>query len=139
MLTIGGLSLIGMATYTTLLMAPLGASAVLLFSAPESPLARIRNQLGGHSIAAVIGLIAITLPEQGPLVSAIAIAVTVTLMSLFSCEHPPAGAVPLVMILGDVEPSFLLGPVLCGVIFLTLMTHLFHLALRTMGIKKQTV
>ena len=125
-LTIAGLSLIGELANTALLMAPLGASAVLLFSAPESPLARVKNQIGGHFIAAVVGLIAILLPIESIFVTAGAVAFTVLLMMIFSVEHPPAGAVPLVMILGDVEPAFLLGPVLCGTLFLGLVTSMFH-------------
>jgi CBS-domain-containing membrane protein len=127
LLTIAGLAVIGEWTGTTLLMAPLGASAVLLFSAPESPLARVRNQVGGHIVAALIGLIAISLPFQSLYLAAGAVALTVFMMMLLSVEHPPAGAVPLVMVLGDVQPEFLLGPVLFGTLFLGFATSLFHL------------
>lgn len=41
----------------TLLMAPFGASCVLLFSLPQSPLARPQNVLGGHLLAAAVGLL----------------------------------------------------------------------------------
>lgn len=127
LLTIGGLAFIGELTDTALLMAPLGASAVLLFSAPDSPLARLKNQIGGHFIAAIVGLVAISLPFENLYVTAGAVALTVFLMMVFSVEHPPAGAVPLVMILGDVEPAFLLGPVLFGTLFLGFVTSVFHL------------
>lgn len=126
LVTIGGLGLIGQWAETPLLMAPLGASAVLLFAAPESPLARPRNQIGGHMIAAMVGLLAIMLPYEGIWVCAAAVAVTVMLMMIFGVEHPPAGAVPLVMILGKVEPGFVLGPVLCGTVFLGLITQVFY-------------
>ena len=40
-----------------LLIAPFGASCVLLFALPQSPLARPRNVIGGHVISALIGLL----------------------------------------------------------------------------------
>ncbi|WP_169559132.1 HPP family protein [Sneathiella chinensis] len=128
-LTIGGLGAIGEFTQMSLLMAPLGASAVLLFAVPNSPLAQVKNQLGGHLIAAIIGLFAILLPYEGIWLNAAAVGLTVMLMMLFSVEHPPAGAVPLVMVLGDVEPGFVLGPVLFGTFFLGAVTGIFHFVL----------
>lgn len=77
-------------------------------------------------IAAMIGLAAILLPVEGIWVAGAAVAVTVMLMMIFGVEHPPAGAVPLVMILGKVEPGFVLGPVLCGTIFLGSVSQLFY-------------
>lgn len=124
--TIGGLGIIGEMAGTPLLMAPLGASAVLLIAAPHSPLARPRNQIGGHMIAATVGLAAILLPVDGVWIAACAVALTVMLMMVFGVEHPPAGAVPLVMILGQVEPGFVLGPVLCGTVFLGVVSQIFY-------------
>ena len=50
----------------TLLMAPFGASCVLLFSLPQSPLARPQNVLGGHLLSATLGLLVQLLPDYQP-------------------------------------------------------------------------
>jgi CBS-domain-containing membrane protein len=42
---------------TTLLIAPFGASCVLVFAVPQSPFAQPRNVIGGHLISATIGLL----------------------------------------------------------------------------------
>ena len=41
------------------LMAPFGATCVLLFAVPTSPLAQPRNIIAGHFISAAVGLIAL--------------------------------------------------------------------------------
>jgi CBS-domain-containing membrane protein len=42
--------------YGVWLMAPFGATAVLVFGVPNSPLAKAKNVIVGHFITAVIGL-----------------------------------------------------------------------------------
>src|SRR6266481_2473468 len=42
--------------HTALLIAPFGASCVLVFALPNSPLAQPRNVIGGHLISTAIGL-----------------------------------------------------------------------------------
>lgn len=46
-------------TQLALLIPPFGASSVLLFALPSSPLAQPRNVIGGHLVAASAGLIAV--------------------------------------------------------------------------------
>jgi len=77
-----------------LLIAPMGASAVLLFAAPTSPLAQPWSILGGNVVSALIGVSsALAIPNP---IAAAAIAV----MLLLGCLHPPSGAVALTAVLG---------------------------------------
>nr|WP_199064982.1 HPP family protein [Chromobacterium sp. ASV5] len=46
------------------LMAPLGASCILAFGAPDSSLARPRSIIGGHLLPCLVGLLALRQPEQ---------------------------------------------------------------------------
>lgn len=79
-----------------LLLAPMGASCVLLFSVPGSPLSQPANVIGGHILAAVLGLgVGLLLPGgvAGP---AAAVGISIAAMMLVRITHPPAGAMALV-------------------------------------------
>ncbi len=54
MLAISALYVVSVYTNSVLIMAPFGATCVLVFGAPDSPLAQPRNVIGGHLIAATI-------------------------------------------------------------------------------------
>lgn len=64
----------------TLLMAPFGASCVLLFSLPQSPLARPQNVLGGHLLSATLGLLVQLLPLPMELKLALGVGLSVAMM-----------------------------------------------------------
>ena len=83
-----------------LLAAPLGASAVLLFGVPASPLAQPWALIGGNLIGAVTGVSCAYLIAMPLLAAAVAVAVTVMLMFSFRCVHPPSGAVAITAVLG---------------------------------------
>ncbi|KJZ16076.1 membrane protein [Marinomonas sp. S3726] len=102
-----------------LLMAPFGATCVILFTAAAAPFAQPRNVIGGHFISALVGLIALYFFGQGPIVMAFAVATAIAAMQFFRAVHPPAGANPLVILMaGSAGFDFLLLPVLSGSIVL---------------------
>jgi len=83
-----------------LLLAPMGASAVLLFGVPASPLAQPWPVLGGNVISAVAGIAcARWIPD--PLFAApIAVAAAIGIMPALRCLHPPGGAIALLTATG---------------------------------------
>ncbi len=98
------------------LVAPLGASAVLVFAVPSSPMAQPWAVMGGNTVSAwvgiacVIGLRGLGSPE---LVAALAVALAIALMLALRCLHPPGGASALLMVLGGVDnAAYALYPVL---------------------------
>jgi CBS domain-containing membrane protein len=102
-----------------LLIAPLGASAVLLFAVPASPLAQPWSIIGGNGIAAVVGVMAAMLVPDQSVAAALALAVSIGLLLTFKCLHPPSGAVALTAVLGgpaihDLGFLYVLWPVLAG-------------------------
>ncbi|MFC7460397.1 HPP family protein [Hydrogenophaga defluvii] len=112
-------------------IAPMGASAVLLFMLPASPLAQPWAALGGNLVSALIGLLAYRwLGDSGP-VAALAGAVAVGAMAVLRCLHPPGGAVALTAVLGGAEVhrlglGFAFGPVLVNSACMVLLALLFH-------------
>lgn len=114
-------------------IAPMGASAVLLFAAPASPLAQPWAMLGGNLSAAVIG-VACAAGFRDPLMaSAVAVSVAIVLMFVLRCIHPPAGAVALTAVVGGpaihaLGYGFVLYPVLVNSATLLLLAVVYNRA-----------
>ena len=83
-----------------LLVAPMGASAVLLFAVPASPLAQPWSFIGGNLVAAVLGVLASRLFGDPIVAAAFAVAAATCAMFALRCVHPPSGAVALTAVLG---------------------------------------
>ncbi|MGL4757220.1 MAG: HPP family protein, partial [Aeromonadaceae bacterium] len=103
-----------------LLMAPFGATAVLLFALPQSPLAQAKNVIFGHLITAFVGLAVLHSVGVTPVTLALATGAAIALMLLTDTTHPPAGANPLLIMLTHQAWPFLITPVLSGAILLVL-------------------
>ncbi len=104
-LGIGAVALVGHLTMpegpAVMLIGSFGASAVLLYGAPRSPLAQPRNLIGGHVLSALVGVACWKL--QMPLVGlgeALAVATAIALMHLTRTLHPPGGATALIALVG---------------------------------------
>ena len=91
---------LGSSEQVPLLIAPMGASTVLVFGVPASPLAQPWSVVGGNFIAALVGVTAARAVPDLTLAAALAVAATIALTSIFRCLHPPAGAVALTAVIG---------------------------------------
>ncbi|MGY4573689.1 HPP family protein [Bradyrhizobium sp. USDA 3256] len=87
-------------THFPLIVAPMGASAVLLFAVPTSPLAQPWSIIGGNTISALVGVTVAHLVHTPLLASGIAVSLAIAAMSLTRCLHPPGGAAALSAVLG---------------------------------------
>ena len=129
---LGGLIAIGATgaftayAHTPLIMAPFGASCVLLFSAPGSPLSQPANVIGGHVVATLVGLVLRLLLPNEWWAAALAVGLAIALMAALRVTHPPAGADPLVVFASDPGFAFLVLPVLSGAVVLVSVAVLFH-------------
>ncbi|MDP2035496.1 MAG: HPP family protein [Polaromonas sp.] len=121
-LLVGGLShLAGGATLDALpwLVAPMGASAVLVFGVPSSPLAQPWSVVGGNTLSALVGLACARWLGPPELAAAVAVGTAIGLMLALRCLHPPGGASALMMVLGGItDPWFALFPVLLNSVLL---------------------
>lgn len=81
------------------LIAPVGASAVILFALSHSPLAQPWSVVGAYLFATLAGLFSVHALPLAPMAAAVAVAASIWLMARFNCIHPPAGALALVMVL----------------------------------------
>jgi CBS domain-containing membrane protein len=108
------------------LVASMGASAVLLFATPHSPLAQPWPLVGGHLIAAAVGVTCAKLIPEPWVASAAAVSLTVLGMHLTHSLHPPGGAVALLAVVGGdavhaAGYHFVLEPVALNVLLMLLM------------------
>jgi len=85
---------------TPLLVAPVGASAVLLFAVPASPLAQPWSIVGGNVISALVGVIVMRFGASEIVSAGLAVGGAIVLMSLLRCLHPPGGAAALTAVIG---------------------------------------
>jgi len=111
-----------------LLAASFGASCVLVFAIPQSPLARPKNVIGGHLISTLVGLILLVSFGASPLTMALGVGLAIALMQATETLHPPAGGDPLIVLLatGSVGWSFLITPILIGTVSIVIVGWLYH-------------
>ena len=106
--------------------APLGASAVLAFAVPDSPLAQPRNILGGHLLSAIVGLVFLMVFGNAWWVMSLGVATAIAVMLLTKTVHPPAGANPLIILMASSQWDFVFITVLPGALILTICALIFN-------------
>ncbi|RYF80859.1 MAG: HPP family protein [Comamonadaceae bacterium] len=103
------------------LIAPMGASAVLVFAVPASPLAQPWSVIGGNTLSALVGMACVVLVPDPALAAAAAVGLAIGLMFALRCLHPPGGASALLVVLMQMhDPRFALFPVLTNSALLVL-------------------
>ncbi|EYD72893.1 CBS-domain protein-containing membrane protein [Rubellimicrobium mesophilum DSM 19309] len=101
------------------MIAPFGATSVLIFAVPNSPLAQPWSAVVGNTLAAVVGILVVRLVEDPALRIALAVGLSVVALSLARAVHPPAGAVAMTAAMNpdaihELGFRFALAPVAVG-------------------------
>lgn len=109
-----------------LLIAPFGASTLLLFGRPSSPLAQPANLFGGYLISATMAFLSVELFPGVLWATAISLAATLMLMSALRLTHPPAGAIPLIAFSGALDLWTLIEAVAVGSVTLMCLALIYH-------------
>jgi len=118
----------------TLIVASMGASAVLLFAVPHGALSQPWPVLGGHLISAAIGVACAKLLPDPLLAGPLAVALAIGAMQYLRCLHPPGGASALTAVIGGPAVQalgwgFVAAPVLLNAVVLTAMAMAINYAL----------
>lgn len=87
------------------MLAPLGASAVILFALPHSPLAQPWSLAGGLLISALVGYAVGLWVQPAWLAIGLALGLAIWLTALLRCIHPPGGAMAVVFALAAQQQS----------------------------------
>jgi CBS domain-containing membrane protein len=114
-----------------MVIASMGASAVLLFAVPHGQLSQPWPVLAGHGASAAIGVFCarhIAVPE---LAAACAVAISVAVMHQGKCIHPPGGATALTAVIGGDQVhalgySFIWQPVLLNALLMVAVAVAFN-------------
>jgi CBS domain-containing membrane protein len=112
-------------------IAPMGASAVLLFAVPASPLAQPWSILGGNTVSALVGVSCALLLGHTGLAAGVAGVLAIAAMFSLRCLHPPGGAVAVTAVLGGgavthLGYQFALWPVALNSALMLLAALLFN-------------
>lgn len=113
-------------TSLPLLIAPFGASTLLLFGRPQSPLAQPANVIGGYLICAASALLAATLLPGVLWGTAASLALALTAMSRLRVTHPPAGALPLIALADPQTLYIVVEAIVVGSLTLIALAVLYH-------------
>lgn len=112
------------------LVAPFGASSVLLFAVPNSPLAQPWSAIVGNTVAAIVGVAVCLLVPDPVLRIGLAVGLAITATILCRAIHPPAGAVAMTAAMSpdaiaDLGFWFVLTPIAVGTVALVLLATVY--------------
>ena len=114
-----------------LIVASMGASAVLLFAVPHGPLSQPWAVFGGHMVSAFIGVTCYLTISEPIMAAALAVGLSIGIMYYFRCIHPPGGATALTAVMGGTDIhslgyDFIVTPVLINVIIILATAYFFN-------------
>jgi len=112
------------------LIPPFGATMVLVMAVHESPLAQPKNIFFGHILSAISGVLIYFFLGMSFLSIGLAVAISVWAMMITKTIHPPAGANPIIAILGGKGISFILLPVATGALIIIVFAMIYNKILK---------
>ena len=116
------------------LITSFGSSMALLFGYPESTFSQPKNIFFGHLLTSSIGIVFLYIvPLPVYLLIPLAVGFSIALMMLMNVVHPPAGANPIIVIMGGVSLNYLINPIIIG----SLIILFFGVILNRLILKKK--
>lgn len=116
---------------SSMLIASMGASAVLLFAVPHGQLSQPWPVLNGHLVSAFIGVTCAMVIPQRELAAACAVGLAIAAMHELKSVHPPGGATALTAVIGgpgviELGYSFVWRPVLLNAVIITVVAVAYN-------------
>jgi CBS-domain-containing membrane protein len=109
----------------------MGAAAVLLFSVPHGPLSQPWALLSGNALSALVGVSCALAFDNIYLAAGLAVGISIGVMQIARCVHPPGGATALAAVIGG--PSihalgygYVLMPTLLNCLVLLMVAIIFN-------------
>lgn len=114
-----------------MIVASMGASAIILFFIPGSPLAQPWSFVGGQMLSAVVGVYCALNITETSSAAATAVGGSVLIMLIMRCLHPPAAATSLTPIMAgssitSLGYSFILVPVAVNVVSMLILAVIIN-------------
>ncbi|MDF1642731.1 MAG: HPP family protein [Pseudomonadales bacterium] len=119
------------ATGAALIVPAMGASAVLVFAIPHGKLSQPWPLIGGSLVSALVGVACYQLVPDIYLASGLAVGLSIGVMHILGCIHPPGGATALVAVVGgpaihDLGYAYVLTPILLNVMIIFIIAIVFN-------------
>ena len=108
------------------LIPPFGASMVLVMAVYDSPLAHPKNVFFGHVISAISGVLIYAIFGASFWSIGLGVGLAIFFMMATNTIHPPAGANPIVAIVGAKGFGFIIMPVAVGAFFMVLFSVIYN-------------
>jgi len=99
---------------------------VLVMAVHESPLAQPKNLMLGHVFSALSGVLVYILLGESFYALGLGVALAIFVMMITNTIHPPAGANPIIVILGGKSFSFVLFPVVVGALIIIIFAIIYN-------------
>jgi len=114
-----------------LIVPSMGATAVLLFAAPHAPFSQPWNVLGGHAFSAIVGVACWQLIPDYIIAASASVGLSIGIMYLTRCIHPPGGATALAAVIGseklhNLGYSYEFQPILLNAVTILLAAIIFN-------------
>jgi len=114
-----------------LIVASMGASAVLLFAVPHGALSQPWPVFGGHVLSALVGVTCARMVPDQTIAASLAVGLAIGVMYYLRCIHPPGGATALSAVVGGeavhaLGYQYVLTPILLNVLVILLVAILFN-------------
>lgn len=124
-------AILGKSMALPIIVAPIGASAVLLFAVPASPLAQPWSIIGGNVVSALVGITIAKFVDHQILAIGLSVGLAIAAMSFGRCLHPPGGAAALTAVIGgpaviELGYQFAFIPVGLNSVMLVVLGIAFH-------------
>ena len=114
-------------TYGLFLITSFGSSMVLIYGYPESPFSQPKNVFFGHLLTSLVGILFLyLLPLSNFILIPIAVGISIGLMILLNITHPPAGANPIIVIMGSVSLDYIISPIILGSIIILIFAIILN-------------
>jgi len=118
-----------------IIVASMGASAVLLFAVPHGQLSQPWPVIGGHLISACIGVSCAKYIPNTVLAASLAVGVSIAVMYYLRCVHPPGGATAISAVIGgetvhELGYQFVVTPIMLNVVIILVVAVTFNYLFR---------
>ena len=125
------ISILAYITYQTelglWLLASFGATTVIVFGYHDNPFSQPKNVFFSHLLTSVVGILFLyLLPLPNFILIPIAVGISVGLMILLNIAHPPAGANPIIIIMGSVSLDYIISPIILGSIIILIFAIILN-------------
>ncbi|GLS24297.1 HPP family protein [Marinibactrum halimedae] len=115
----------------TVIAPSMGAAVIILFFLPQSPMSKVWALVGGNVVSAMVGVTAFILFGANMVCASVAVMVSIIIMCILRCLHPPGGATALAAVVGgpaitDLGYGYVVFPTLVNCISMTLVLYCFN-------------